>query len=127
MMRALFNKAYNWGFIKENPIAKVEEPIFVKKEIIIPEFSEFGTIKNKIMTAPIRERCQFLLALYTGMREEEICGVHLKDFNRLDNSISVKRAIVQNEQTKEFIEDRTKSQASMRTIPIPDDFFIVLD
>ncbi len=126
MLRILFNKAFKWGFIDKNPIMGVEEPTFEEKKIIVPEYEELDEIESKIFTAPIRERCQFLLAFYTGMREEEVCGVHLEDFNFEEKYILVSRAIVQNELTKEYIEDRTKSQSSVRKLPLPNKFFEVL-
>lgn len=127
MLRILFNKAFSWKFIDNNPISDVEEPYFEEKEIIVPEFEELENIEEKIYKCPIREKCQFLLALYTGMREEEVCGVHKEDFNFEEKYVSVNRAIVQNQETREYVEDKTKSQKSIRKIPLPNKFFEVLE
>lgn len=127
MLRMIFNKAYEWKFISENPIQNVEEPYFEEKTIEVPEYEELETIEEQILTAPIRERCQFLLAFYTGMREEEVCGVHIEDIDFIKKNVKVKRAIVQDSFTKKYIEDKTKSQTSVRTIPLPNKFFSVLN
>lgn len=127
MLRILFNKAKKWNFVDNNPMDDVDEPEYEVKKIQVPEYSKLDEIKNKIYTTSIRERCQFLLTLYTGIREEEVCGVHIEDFNREELYISIKRAIVQDQETKSFIESKTKSQSSVRKIPLPVDFFEVLD
>ena len=124
MLRMLLNKAKEWKFISENPMDYVEEPYFEEKIIEVPEFEELKDIEAKIFEAPIRERCQFLLAFYTGMREEEVCGVHLEDIDIKEKNVKVNRAIVQ-DLDGSYTEDRTKSQSSIRTIPLPDSFFPV--
>lgn len=126
MLRILFNKATSWGFIDSNPMKGVEEPTFTEKKIIVPEYEELDNIKAKIYTCPIRERCQYLLTLFTGIREEEVCGLHIEDFNEQEQYVAVNRAVVWDDEAKEFIEDRTKSQASIRKIPLPNEFFKVL-
>lgn len=126
MLRIIFNKAEAWGFISKNPMRLVEEPVFDEKVIVVPEYEEFSDIENKINSSEIRERCQFLLALYSGVREEEVCGVHIKDFNFEEKTVSIKRAIVQDEQTRKYIEDKTKSNKSIRIIPLPEKYFDVL-
>lgn len=126
MLRILFNKAYSWGFIDKNPMRGVEEPTFKEKKIIVPEYEELDSIKAKIYNCKIRERCQFLLTLFTGIREEEVCGLHLDDFNEQDEYVSINRAVVWDNDKKKFIEDRTKSQSSVRKIPLPSEFFEVL-
>ena len=127
MLRILFNKAYNWHFISSNPINEVEEPTFQAKEIIVPDYEELEKIEDTIYQCEnIRDKCQFLLAFYTGIREEEVCGIHLEDFNEEVGYVSIKRAIVQHSITKQFIEDKTKSQKSIRKVPLPQKFFNVL-
>jgi len=98
-----------------------------EKEIIVPEFEELENIEEKIYGCSIREKCQFLLALYTGMREEEVCGIHKEDFNFEEKYVCVNRAVVQNQETREYVEDKTKSQKSVRKIPLPNKFFEVLE
>ena len=126
MLRILFNKATSWGFIESNPMKGVEEPTFEEKQIVVPEYEELDDIKAKIYCCPIRERCQFLLTLFTGIREEEVCGLHMDDFNKEEQYVAINRAVVWDDEEKKFIEDRTKSQSSVRKIPLPAEFFDVL-
>ena len=73
----LFKKMKLWGYIEFNPMSDIEAPIVTKKEIEVPEFEELDEIEAKIMTNLIRERLQFLMGLYMGMREEEVAGIHI--------------------------------------------------
>lgn len=128
VLRRILNKAFAWGFLEYNPIISVEAPTFEEKEIVVPEYDEFDEIEEKIMTTKIRERCQFLLCLYTGLRAEEICGVYIKDFDRENFVLKYKnKAIIQNDETREFEEAPGKSDNAKRQIPLPPRFFDVLD
>lgn len=127
VLRMILNKAVKWGFIEYNPINAVEEPEFTEKEIEVPEYELRYEIEAKILTAPIEDRCMYLLGFYAGMREEEVCGVHLEDIDRTNSCVYVRHAIVQNEETGEYIEDKVKSKGSVRTIPLPKQFFVEYD
>lgn len=128
VLRRILNKALAWGFLEFNPIIPVEVPTFEEKKIVVPEFNELDEIEEKIMTAPIRDRCQFLLCLFSGLRAEEICGVHIEDFDSEKLVLNYKNiAIVQNDETREFEEAPGKSKNAKRQIPLPARFFDVLD
>ena len=126
-LRMILNKATKWGFIENNPINAVEAPSFQQKKIVVPEFEEREEIYRKIMTATIKDRCMFLIAFFTGMRCEEVCGLHIDDIDRENQMISIERAIVQNEKNRQYYEDDVKSVQSVRTVPIPKIFFDTLD
>ena len=125
MLSILFNKMYKWGFISVNPMNEIEAPEIDAKEIEVAEFSELAEIEAKMMTAPIRERCQFLLALFTGMRQEEVAGLHMnRDFNFDILEVSVNTVISQNEDG-DYLETKPKSKKSIRRIPFPESFVSV--
>lgn len=126
-LRMILNKAKKWKYIEDNPIDDVEEPEFTEKEIVVPAFEKMDEIERKIMKAPIDQRIKFLLAFYGGLREEETCGLHIDWFDREKKVVNIGTVIVQDDETKEFIEDKPKSKYSIRTIPLPDRFFDVLD
>lgn len=128
MLRNVLNKAKKWGFIEYNPISAVEVPTFTPKKIEVAEYDEWEEIESKIMKAPIiRDRFMFLLAFYTGMRAEEIAGIHLDDFDRDKLTVKVETVIVQNDETRKYEEAPPKSGAGKREIPLPENFFDVLD
>lgn len=125
MLSILFKKMKVWEFIEKNPMLDIEAPTFDTKEIIVPEFEELDDIKKKIMSTNIRDRCQFLMALYGGMRAEEIAGQHLeRDIDIELMELYVNTVIVQDEDGS-YIEDTPKSKKSVRGIPFPSEFFEV--
>lgn len=127
MLNTLFNKAYKWNFISVNPMNDIEAPEVEIKKIEVPEFEEIKNIEAKIMKAPIRERCQFLLGFYTGKREEEVAGQHMyRDINIDCSETYVNTVIVQDEYGN-YIEDDPKSKKSIRTIPLPPEFKAVYE
>lgn len=127
MLRLIFNKAKVWGFIDENPITGVEEPEYQQKEIVVPDYEELPIIEDKINRADVKDKVKYLLALYTGMRREEVCGLHLEDIDRNGKSVYIQRAIAQNDLTKEYEETKTKSTRSVRVLPLPSRFFKAFD
>lgn len=125
LLSILFGRFYKLGWISSNPMAELEEPEFDSKPIEVPEFEELEEIEAKIMTAPIRERLQFLYGLYTGMREEEVAGQHIErdiNFDRME--VYVNTVIVKDENGK-WMESHPKSRDSVRAIPVPERFFKV--
>lgn len=125
LLSILFGRFKKFGWIKINPMEQLEEPQFDTKPIEVPEFEELGEIEAKIMTAPIRERLQFLYGLYTGMREEEVAGQHIErdiDYDRME--VYVNTVIVKDENGK-WQETGPKSKDSVRSIPVPENFFKV--
>lgn len=81
---------------------------------------------KKLSAALIKEENTFhigiLLALYTGMRIGEICGLKWEDFNEKEGAITVKRTvqrIYDNNGGTVLLAGTPKTQASLRTIPLP--------
>lgn len=64
------------------------------------------------------------IALNTGMRRGEICALRWSDFNELDHTISVRRALGHGKGG--FYEKATKTVSSTRTIPLTNYTFTVL-
>ncbi len=127
MLKILFKKAKLWNRIKTNPMDEIEPPRFVPKEIEVPEFEELDEIEMKIMKAPIRERLQFLIGLFAGMREEEVAGLHKnRDINYEFSEMNVNTVIEQKEDGS-YGEGEPKSKYSKRCIAIPERLLEVVD
>lgn len=82
--------------------------------------------QKKLSSALVKEENSFnigiLLALYTGMRIGEICGLKWGDFNEKEGIITVKRTvqrIYDNNGGTVLLVGIPKTQASLRTIPLP--------
>lgn len=129
MLSILFNKMFDWGFITENPMRSVEEPEFEEKPIEVPEYEELGNIEIKIMSVQnIRNKLQFLIGFYTGMREEEVAAIDIdKDIDRENCIFNVVQVIVQNEHGEYVEVPRPKSKYSKRSLPFPPSLLPILD
>ena len=121
MLNSLFIKMRSWHYIKENPMKDIEPPEVISLEKSIPEFTEMDSILEKLLSAPLRERCQFLLGFYTGIREEEVCGLHIEDIDVVECLIHVNQVVIQ-DLNGNYIEDTPKSKSSIRCVPFPPEF-----
>lgn len=122
MLNTLCRKMYSWGFVEEDPMKNLEAPKMEVNQKIVPEYEDRVLIEDEFMRQPIRERCQFLLALFAGLREEEVAGLHVdRDIEINTLTIHVNTVIVQNENGK-YVETCPKSKSSIRDIPIPQRF-----
>ena len=128
MLSILFGKMYDWNFISSNPMKEIEAPSFETKEIEVPEYEEIEDIESKILTVSnIRDKLQFLISFYTGMREEEVAGLHNdRDIDRENCIFTVNTAIVQDEDGN-YVEAEPKSRKSKRELPFPPTLLQILD
>ncbi len=109
-LKAAFNKAVLWNYIKENPFAKVKAP---KIESNFPVFIDNVEL-NKILEFVKEDylRLLYLTAYYTGMRLSEIINLRWNAVDFESRFITVKN-------TEGFT---TKSKKE-RMIPIPNVLF----
>ena len=61
----------------------------------------------------------FTISICTGLRRGEILGLHIDDIDFINNSISVKRAVVWDKEKQKIVEKDTKIKNSVRNVPIP--------
>ena len=86
-LKAAFNKAKDWGYIKENYFTKIKLP---KKQRVQPAFinsSQLSAISNQIKTSIVRDVVVF--GFYTGMRLNEIVNLKWKNINLITRIITV--------------------------------------
>ena len=58
------------------------------------------------------------LASYCGLRRSEICGLRIKDFDKVSGTVSVSRAMVK-DSTGQYLYKGTKTAGSVRVVPVP--------
>ena len=86
-IKAAFNKAKDWGYIKENYFQKVKLP---KKQQVNPVFinsDQLSAISNQLKNETIKDIVVF--AFYTGMRLDEIVNLRLKNVDLQNKVITV--------------------------------------
>ncbi len=119
-----FNKAVEWGIIKDNPCRNIKTAKIKRKNY--EELLSNNDIKKLVQaindSTPIF-KVIFSIALYTGMRQAEILALHISDINFDDNTINVSkqnaRVIDENNKIVRKIAD-TKTDNSVRKIIAPD-------
>lgn len=86
-LKAAFNKAKEWNYVKENYFLKVKLP---KRQKIAPVFinsNELLAISNKIKNIDVKDVVVF--AFYTGMRLDEIVNLRWKNVDLQNGIITV--------------------------------------
>ena len=86
-LKAAFNKAIDWGYIKENYFIKVKLP---KRQRTAPEFinrGQLSAISRQIKNEAVRN--VVVLAFYTGMRLDEIVNLRWKNVDLKEKIITV--------------------------------------
>lgn len=104
--------------IRNTRCVRVEKP---DARILDKEDKE--KLSRELSRNTTRSKLGIMLALYTGLRIGEVCGLKWSDFNEIEGTITVNRTIQRisdgNGGTKLLI-GSPKTKASQRTIPLPE-------
>lgn len=111
-LKAAFNKATEWNYIKENYFAKVKLPKQQKLAPVFVNSDQLSAISYKIKNRLVKDF--ITIAFYTGMRLDEIVNLRWKNVDLTNRVITVG--------DEEFC---TKGR-KQRFIPISDEVYIVL-
>ncbi len=90
---------------------QVKQPTPVSEQRRAYSFSEVSNLLTLVDTIPEYKKIIILIALYTGMRQNEICQLYKKDIRQVDGSWVIDVNDSRSDQ-------RLKSRASCRLIPI---------
>lgn len=118
-----FNKAIEWGILKENPCRNVKIPKIKKtnySELLSAE--DIEKLIKGISEQKLRYKVFYSIALYAGMRVSEILSLTISDINFSENSININKQhglILKNGKLVRSTTD-TKTENSVRKIYIPD-------
>ncbi len=122
IIREALSHAVKLGYIHYNPADRVKPPRKNKPDMMILSIEQaqdvLETYKDHRAFLPI------LLAIKTGMRQGEICGLCWTDIDLKTGIISVTHALQRQGKELKFKEPKTKK--SRRSIPIPKDVVEVL-
>ncbi|SHM31692.1 tyrosine-type recombinase/integrase [Ruminococcus flavefaciens] len=108
-----------------NPIADVELPKKEKHELDLYNKSEQNRLKSVLLTDMDITKLVIMLALFTGVRIGELCGLKWTDIDFATKTLHIERTIqrirVRGKANRtELVVSTPKSQSSVRTIPIPE-------
>lgn len=119
LLRKILNKAVAWDYIETNPVLKVKTPEVSKKEKQSYNREELMKILDLLKEEGLLIETLFTISICTGLRRGEILGLHIDDIDFINNSISVKRAVVWDKEKQKIVEKDTKTKNSVRNVPIP--------
>lgn len=121
ILRKILNKACSWGFLAKNPIKEIKAPNVNTVEKTTYNNKELFRVFELLEKEKLEVETSCLLELCTGMRREEIGGLHVKDIDFKNGEIKLDRVLIYNKITKETEEcGLMKTDKSRRVIPVPD-------
>lgn len=117
VIRSLFKYATEWGIIDKDISLNVKKPRIKKREKNFYTAKQIQLLLEKTKDLQLYQQLIIKLAVTCGMRRGEILGLAVNDLNYNDNTIKVRRAVINSQSNGLEITD-TKNEKD-RTIPAP--------
>lgn len=129
LLKRTFNEAVKREIISKSPMTDARIPKSSKKtkKVRALTVDEQNKLMTVLMTKDINFGHQMLLSMLTGMRMGEINALKKSDINYNFNFISINSTISRGDKGRAFINDETKTEAGMRTIPLTADVKKIID
>ncbi|GGC96286.1 tyrosine-type recombinase/integrase [Enterococcus wangshanyuanii] len=124
VFKTCISKAVSLNLLTENPCRGIELPKSERKTVQALSIKDQNRLIKEVDTN--QKFFSIILALQTGLRIGEICGLKWEDIDFEDNTLGVNRTILRIPTTDtgvrktEIVEITPKSQNSSRRIPISD-------
>jgi integrase len=118
VLKNIFARAVEWKVIKDNPVASVQKPKVVSKEIIPYDEKEVLQLLAALQKEPFHWRMMITLALTTGMRRSELLGLEWKHIDWKLGVIDVRQTMV-HALKGDIIVKEPKTRNSQRKIALP--------
>lgn len=117
LMKSALSRAQEEGLISANPCAKVKPPkrVSPKPRSLTAEERLLVLSALPSLSGPIALAIR--MALTTGVRGEECRGFTWEDWDPIESSITVRRAVVEGEKGEAIVKS-PKTTASLRTLPV---------
>lgn len=93
MLSSVFTKAVQWGLVPENPCKRAEAPKAEEIDVQALEELDVAKLLNALQDAPTQFSVITQLALFTGARRGEICGLRWSDVDLDAGTISIERTL----------------------------------
>lgn len=120
-----FKIAMNKGYIMKNPMNTIIRPISQKqdKKVRALTLDEQQAFTDYLLTKDIKQ-CKyknvFLIQMYMGLRVGEALALTMNDVDLKNKKINIHRTLTTDENNETIMENKTKTYAGMRVVPIPE-------
>ena len=91
MLSSVFTKAVQWGLVPENPCKRAEAPKAEEIDVQALEEKDVARLLEALQDAPAQFSVITQLALFTGARRSEICGLRWSDVDFDAGTLSIER------------------------------------
>lgn len=93
MLSSVFKKGVQWGLIAENPCTRAEHPKAAEIDVQTLNEDDIAKLLAALADAPAHFSVIVQLALLTGARRGEICGLRWSDVDLERGTISINRTL----------------------------------
>lgn len=93
MLSSIFKKGVQWGLINENPCSRAEHPKASEIDVETLDEEDIARLLEALAGAPVHFSVITQLALLTGARRGEICGLRWSDIDFEKGTLSIKRTV----------------------------------
>jgi integrase len=111
VLSSSLKRAVRLKLVQHNPCKDVELPRIEREEVEVFDPSEVQAIFAAAKHDPLE--ALWVLALGTGMREGELIGTHVRDFDRANGTLAIRRTVYNG------VPSTPKSKRGKRTIKLP--------
>lgn len=119
LLSSMLNDAVEWQLILSNPVDRVPSPKVKDKETAYYEEDTIERMLVLLENEPLKYRVMVSLAVFTGLRRGEICGLEWSDVDFENRKLRVRKVAQYVSGIGSFTKG-TKNKTSMRTITLPD-------
>lgn len=125
MLSSVFKKGVQWGALKENPCVRAEHPKAEEVDVQSLEEMDVAKLLVALQDAPVQYSVITQLALFTGARRGEICGLRWSDIDFEAGTISINRTLLYM-QGRGSVFNPPKTRKSKRVVKVGRDCLALL-
>lgn len=118
LLRVIFNTAIAWQLITKSPMAGLKYPKKMKSKTSFYDENESLKLLTTLEEEPLVWRALIVVAITTGLRRGEICGLEWKHINLDKKFIEIDQQLVYTKATQKIVK-APKSEGANRKVSIP--------
>jgi len=121
----VLNTAVQWQIIYENPATRATPPKVKQAEVLYLDEEQAKMVITALEQEEQKYKTALILAIYSGLRRGELCGLKWQDIDFEGKIISVRRTL-QYLASIGLYEKEPKTKSSLRSLKLPDEIFHLL-